>query len=580
MAVNYCISILLLIISFLLLYKRKEKVSLVSNVIYSICLILCYQIVLFFCFSFLKNLLYYSFINYFISLIMIFITIIKKRKQKYYFDKGEFILFLLVFLSLFLVIWIRTRGFNSIIYFSDDSSIHFRASLTFSKKLSILSTKNTDDLIYSFDRMMPGFYINAGLFIKIFSFIKPYRAYMIFDAVSYILICLSFLVIIRNCFKKKSNILYYVITMLYGLSFPLNNFVFGFGYLGIGILTVQLLCYYLNDIKYKNNIIFNLIIIFILNFSLFFSYYLFVPPVYLSLFLYLIYLYKRKKINIKLLGIYIFVSLVIPFLCGFIYFILPSLFTSHNVFTYISEWGAIYNNVTPMYAFVFLVIWILFRRSTISDKVSFFTLIFYSFSIYIFAFLCLFVLKISQIYYYYKLFYVYAFIVFIYIIYYLLLKDKILYIMFGIVIISMIIIYILPDSKISSILSYVDVYNFNSHYSTDKYIRYNKDELELIDMAIENSDICSYDNHFIVAGSYIKKSWFYSAVGYLPNLNYYGKNTNQLYDNNITIEAFEYLDDYKCVVYFNDGINNADVIKNYNILFENKYGAILMKKDS
>ena len=141
-----------------------------------------YQTIIVLFFGFIGSLLYYSIINYIISFLLLVICYRKKKIQKYFFNRNELILYILILLSVFLVVWIRFRGFNSIIYSSDDSSIHYRASLAFSKHMVILKN-NHIDLIYNYNRMMPINYINGGFFIKIFSFIESYRAYMIYDSI-------------------------------------------------------------------------------------------------------------------------------------------------------------------------------------------------------------------------------------------------------------------------------------------------------------------------------------------------------------------------------------------------------------
>ena len=255
MKINYLVSIALLLISFLLLKKKKEKKDILHSLIYTICLFYCYQTVVVCIISFLKlggNLLIYSIINYLISIVLYSISIKNKQIQKYKLNIKELILVLIVIITLFIITYYRFRGFNAISYISNDPSIHYRASTTFADKLSILNKSNLNDLIYdeTIDGMMPMFYINCGFFIKIFSFIKSYKAFMIHESFCLILYALLFLITIRK--QKNINYLYtYIATILYSLAYPLNNLIYGFSYLGLGIMTINLLFYTISEINNK-----------------------------------------------------------------------------------------------------------------------------------------------------------------------------------------------------------------------------------------------------------------------------------------------------------------------------------------
>ena len=357
MRIVYCLSILMLLFSFLLVKKNRNKLNIIHSVIFSICLLLCYQAVVVFLVGFIGSLVYYSVINCVVSIIIFFVSYKRKEIQKYYFNKREFVLFFVILLSSFLVVWIKFRGFDVINYLSDDSSIHYRAALGFSKNLVIYDKNNSFDLIYDFRRMMPFNYINAGFFIKIFNFLPSYKVYLLFDSFCYMLYSLLFLVIIVREFDKKNYFYYYVVTMLYVLGFPFNNLLFGFGYLGLGVMVVELVYYFIKFVGnvLDDNVLFNNIILFILCLSLFLSYYLFVPFLYLSLFIYYVIMFKKGKFSFRVLLLYIIFSLIIPFSVGFVYFVLPGFFTSGNVIFAISNWGLIYDNKTPMYVFILFV---------------------------------------------------------------------------------------------------------------------------------------------------------------------------------------------------------------------------------
>ena len=243
-------------------------------------------------------------------------------------------------------------------------------------------------------------------------------------------------------------------------------------------------------------------------------------------------------------------------------------------------WGVIYDNVTPIYLFDFFCIYLLYRKNNVrKDKINFFLIIFYTLTIYVLIFLMLYILKISELYYFYKLFYVYWFFVIIYLVYYVIKKEYIINIIFIIVIFMMSYVYLLPDNFLSIAFNKVSIYAYNSISSTDNWVRFNKNEIDILEKSKLFNDKCVYNNSFLVSGSLDKKSWFYSITGNVPNINYNGRDRKQLYNQNITFDKYVQLDNYKCLIWFND-IEMVNFDRNYfDVLYENKDGVVLMKKD-
>ena len=577
MIVNYLISVLFLFISFLLFKKNDKELNIIHSIIYTIGLLFCYNTVIVFIFSFIKNIFGYSIINYIIGILLNIISYKRKKIQKYIFNKKEFLLFLLVIISSFIIVWIRFRGFNTIIYSSDDSSIHYRAALLFSDKLRIL--RDYDDVVYNFGKMMPANYINAGLFIKVFSNISSYKAYIIYDSMCYILYAILFLSIFVKLFKSKNYIYYYIICMLYILSFPFNNLLFGFGYLGLSIMVIQLLYYTIFSINnYNKNIIFNSIIIFILSFTLFFSYYLFMPFVYLSMFIYYIFLYKKNKIDFKIMFSYIIITLIIPFIIGFTYFLLPTIFTSKSVIKAISYWGLIYENLTPVYLFIFFLSYLVYFTKKKKYKVNYYFIQFYCLTIYIVLFLILYIFNISESYYFYKLYYVYIYMVIIFFMKYIIKKKSIIYIIFIFIMLSMIFVYNYPDNRLSLILDKISIYSYNSIRNVDDKIILDDKEIKITDKAREIKNSCEYDHVFYMVGNRDKNLWFYSIVGSYPTDEYKDSDKRRINENNNSFRDWIYKDKYNCVVYFY-GNDDLVVDKNrYDIVYQNDKGAIIKRK--
>ncbi len=581
MRIIYTLSIMVLLISFLMLEKKEKKLSIIKSIIYTICLLFCYQTVIVCLLSYLNlggNLLNYSIANFLVSLIL-FLKIIKKKKiQRYYFDKLELLLTILVVLTIFLIATYRFRGFQSISYISDDSSIHYRASKIFSERLSILNDNNTNDLIYNFTKMMPMFYINCGIFLKLFSFIPAYKAFMINDAICLVLYALLFLITIQKN-KDSNNIYTYIATILYALAYPLNNLIFGFSYLGLGIMTINLLLYTMLHIKdnLNTNKTLKIIILLILNFSLFNSYYLFMPFTYLSLGIYYLSLWKKKKIETKDTLIYGFFTLILPFIIGFIHFMLPGFFNPKtNIMTAITINGDIYKNIAPLYLFIFTTAYLVYDKIKHKKKTNYFLLNFYILTAYTLIFLILYILKISATYYFYKLFYIYWLFFSIYISKSFIHKKIVLYIISIIILIGINITILKPYSNITYKLEKLTIYTYNARKFNNDWIRLNNQELDLIEATIKYKDICKTGKIFPIVGSGTKNAWFYSITGTVPNIYYKKKDSKELYVPNIPLDAWD-TTDYNCILYFNENIKEKKFDKK-QLLYQNDKGVLLTKK--
>lgn len=588
MSFVYIISVLFLMISFIFFEKEKSEISIISSVIYTLCLLFCEQVVMVCILSFFKlggSLLYYSIFQCLVGTILFFISYQRRRVQTYFFDKKELFLVMCVIVTVFLVAFYRFRGFSTLSYISDDSSIHYRAAKIFSDQLVVLTENNHHDLIYNFTKMMPMFYINCGIFLKLFSFISSYKLFMIHDTICLILYSLLFLVTIKNnlvTIKKNKDwgIYLYIATILYVLAYPLNNMLFGFCYLGFGIMIINLLIYTMNFIHddFESNCIMNLFLLFMLNFSLFYSYYLFMPFIYLGLGIYYIILWKRKKISFTICMLYGFLTLIFPFILGFIRFMLPGLFSPKtNFVTYITLNGDIYSNIAPMYLFIFTTAYLVYDKIEHKKKISFFLLMFYLLTGYVFIFLILYIFKISATYYFYKLFYIYWLFFSIYVVNNLIYNKKIIYIFTAVIVISIGIVMMFPYSKITYTLDKSTIYTYNARKFGDDWIRLTNGELKLIDAAFKYRDICELDHKFPITGRTTRNSWFYSITGSVPNINFQKKDTNELYVTNISFEEWK-ASEYKCILYFSRDSFTLYDSSEYESLYQNDGGALLMKK--
>lgn len=587
MKLVYLVSVIFLLVSFLMLKKIDKKESIISSIIYSIGLLYCYNIVIVLISSYIKidgSLFSLSIFNYLIGTILSLITHLKKEKQKYYFKKKELFVVLIVIGIGLLVSIVRFRGFNAIVYESGDSSIHYLTAKHFSRELDLLNKTNSIDPMYKyFDKHMPISCITGGIVINLLSFIKSYWVYIGYDIFNFILLSLIFTITLFKMFEKKEiNYTYLtIISLLYSLAFPLNNLIFGFAYLGLGVMVFNLLLLTILNIEDLNkNKIYNMIIITILTLSVFYSYYLFMPSIYLALGIYYIYLWIKKKIDFKTMMLYGIITLIIPFINGFLYFILQQFLDADkgNMFTAVNLWGYIYDNKTPYLAFIIITIYMIYCFITKKEKINYFNFNFIINTLFITLFMFLYYFKLSEEYYLFKFFYLYWIFIVIIFAKKMIKYDYVVYIMFGIICFTSICIYMYPTSNLSSQLKTFNIYNWNSYAYGDYRLLFEGEEIELMEETIKYHDECLYNDEFLMFGWNLRNLWFYSITEGIPKAGHITGFATQLQQPNYGFEAWdtEY-PNHPCAVYYYEGnYVNPDVL-GYKVLYKNKVGAILKR---
>lgn len=146
-------------------------------------------------------------------------------------------------------------------------------------------TQNTE----TFPQMMPMAYVNVGILFKAFApFIQEinlYKIFLLFDSIVFCFSALLFYYIIKNKIENRWHTVFaFFITVIYLLGYPLNNLLNGFYYLGIGCLVINGILYYMLNIDCDNQM--KILIRFLLNTGIIFSYSLFAPVIYLAMFFY------------------------------------------------------------------------------------------------------------------------------------------------------------------------------------------------------------------------------------------------------------------------------------------------------
>ena len=337
----FFISTIALIISFILIKKVNKKISILTSIGIALVLDMCYNAFLCYVLTFftIPNKLYIlAIINFLISIILI-IKILKKDKnnkfnlQEYSINKMD-VIATLVILIITLGVAYANFGFPfNIKYESGDPATHYLTSVKFMQDERLL-TVSEDKVFKSFESRKFASYVNSGLIMKCFEEkIDIIDNYVIFIAFGiFILYLTGYLIYFVMCnFAKntKAKVLALILSILCILGYPLNSLLFGFEYMSLSftiILAIIEMMIIIKEDKIKMS--YNLIILFLLNFGLFCSYYMFVPFVYPAEWIYLcIYSYKKdKKIICKNNILMLTITLLVPFLLGYIYHMEPNIY--------------------------------------------------------------------------------------------------------------------------------------------------------------------------------------------------------------------------------------------------------------
>lgn len=606
---NYIYLITTIILYLLILFIKKDNrqhnfvidSTILGGVFYSFNIFLIYVL------SILKisiNFTVLSILNILLAGLIV-ITFYRKNKniklQKMEYNLKEILSVLIIVIICLVIGIIRFDKFTSISYETTDPAVHFKSTIKFSENLQLLTeTNSTDEMYGSFARTMPGFSLNCGIFIRIFSFLPNYIAYEIFEI---FVLCLLALTFYASCLKikkvKGNNFLVLVITCLYFLAYCLNNFVFGFGYLGIGILAINLIIFtYLLISEYGNNLVLNSML-FLFNFMLFFSYYLFIPVIYLAEGLYILYNWYKKKYNFKevlKIGIY---TLIIPFILGLLYFIIPNYLSSqstNSVGSSIALEGYIYRDLWSNFILIMPLVIYSYYTDIKNKHISILSFMFTIEVIYIIITFILGLKGYISSYYYYKSYYIFWLLNYLYIIKLINNSSKESKLIFNISIfyIASIVLICLSNIEVriqeknilfnNAIVSptFANIYWFNGSKIVNSAPILNNGEIEIINEVDNIKNECLIDNEIPLLGGYMQKLWFYSLTDIVPIYKHSANNLSSFYND--VFDYNKWLDDNNshCLVILNSYYNEMDKdytidFNNYDILYQNSSGSIIKK---
>lgn len=155
-------------------------------------------------------------------------------------------------------------------------------------------------------------------------------------------------------------------------------------------------------------------------------------------------------------------------------------------------------------------------------------------------------------------------------------KSKAIFILTFLLLGSMITIRGMDDNPLTKILSKLNVYNWNAYSFNQNRTLINEDELLLIEESKKYQNICTLNHEFVNSGKRLRNYWFYAITDTIPLPNYDKKNPDGLNQENIDITWFDNIE-HPCLIYFYDKITPNPKMNKYEILYQNKSGAILRK---
>ena len=531
MNIIYVLTLLILITVFILKNKKEEKENILKWLAISIIMVLCYNIFVCAILYFLQiksDLISLSIIN--IIIIIIFGIKIYKDKhiQKYYINKFDIIAILIILITIIIISISLYKIPMNIKNSITDSAVHYFVSKDFYNRSSLLVNNNSDVLnIWDLDFLMPGAYINTGIVFKIFSGLVSETYFCIIYQIFNIFIwflsgILMYFLLSKNTHKNKEKVLPLIFSILYMLAYPLNSMISGFAYLSLALnMIITILIVMREDIKYY----YKIILMFLLNFGVMFSYYFFAPVVYLAIFLQIIIEIiknKEKLFSIKNI-LNITLTLIIPGIFGVVFFIVFQIFIlgSESIvsnITAINLVGGIYQNLVTnlliyiLVAIFYIIIAIKNKKNEIQNKMFILSSIF-TFILFIGN-----KLQVVSDYYFYKSYYM-LWILVICVAFYgietLLQKSKktkiLIFTGTAIYCVGLIVSIILNKN-----LMFFDIYINNIEQIKKDYTVVSANELKILDYYNKNININKIDNKTYICTpdfGYAKTIWIYGITG-------------------------------------------------------------------
>lgn len=394
-------------ICFFFLFKKKKfdfSLSFSNSIILCYITQLCigaigvFPIIIF---SLPVNLVSLSIIYNIVSIILSISIYKTKEYQTYHFDKFDFANFFIMF-TFIGIIFIRVFSFDiRLAYFNTDIANHFDYAM------SILKTQKLNTMYFAS--------LNNAVFIDllspIFSGVDMYKSMIIAETVSHFLSGMIFYILIS--YKKRTKLFYYIspiLMILYFVGWPLYEYILGgFVYWGIGVtlfLFGLYLLYLYTDFSNKRTELF--ISLLAVSYCIGICYVLFLPYV-LALYLLCYIKITQKSLSLFKIPKRIILSVSLIGIIGIVFLIifLYLFFGDFGIFTtFLARDGGIHKELYRDYIYFipFLCYWGSQYKKDRTFNLNYFCLQIYLIFIIISCFLCL--MGIISPYYYYKFYFI------------------------------------------------------------------------------------------------------------------------------------------------------------------------------
>lgn len=291
------------------------------------------------------NILSFSIINILFGSFMWYKVIKEKKKQVYEYRKFD-IFAMVAIIVVVAVVALKRYGISlHLNYDTSDPSIHMQYAM------DVVNTQKVADMLFA-----P---LNNALFIELLSPlfvpVKYYKIFILSDIVMLILSGAIFYALIEkyteNNFLKVSSL---IASILYMIAYPLNNMLWGFVYLGMGVSVIAYMILAVDSyVKDELNKVINIIMISMASASIFLCYSLFMPVVYLGTFICLsLYFFKKKDLfTVKTFFRYVIIYLI-PVILGFIYMYFGVFSDGVTPESAIANEGIIYRDLYTSFVFL------------------------------------------------------------------------------------------------------------------------------------------------------------------------------------------------------------------------------------
>lgn len=214
----------------------------------------------------------------------------KNGKQKYHFNKSDLVFLCLACLGTIAFWVVYFHCSLPLRYVSVDASVHCR----WAKEVAL--THKLDSNLF-FGNLNDGLVMEA--FIPITGINGFYHSFTLMRIFDFFLAGLLFYGIVCEIPKGKyQHIVTWFLTATYLVGYPLYAIIFGFVYFGDGVTVISWLI--INCMLYKDKLIDKKMVLILLNlslFCLFITYTLFVPSIFVSVFVYVLMLVKKNGVK-------------------------------------------------------------------------------------------------------------------------------------------------------------------------------------------------------------------------------------------------------------------------------------------